>query len=116
MSTGGLVLPDVSPCTKPTKKPSHIHVTYGKDSEDVLSRYLAEIFRMSPNTDLSIPFQGVDVVATFPSSASESSVLWFKSKMESVPGLVVTTRPISSMEKKKTKQCYAFQITATYQG
>ena len=58
----------------------------------------------------------MDVVATFPSSASESSVLWFKSKMESVPGLVVTTRPISSMEKKKTKQCYAFQITATYQG
>ena len=61
-------------------------------------------------------FQGVDVVATFPSSASESSVLWFKAKIESVPGLVVTTRPISIMEKKKTKQCYAFQITATYQG
>ena len=60
--------------------------------------------------------QGVDVVATFPSSASESSVLWFKSKIESVPGLVVTTRPISIMEGKKTKQCYAFQITATYQG
>ena len=58
----------------------------------------------------------MDVVAPFPSTASELSVLWFKSKIESVPGLVVTTRPISIMEGKKTKQCYAFQITATYQG
>ena len=62
-------------------------------------------------------FQGVDVIVTFPSQASESSVLWLKSKVESsVPGIVVTTKSISRMEKKQTKTCFAFQVTATYQG
>ena len=38
----------------------------------------------TPNAD-------VDVVVTFPDEANEADVLWFRNKLEKIPGLVLKT-------------------------
>ena len=61
--------------------------------------------------------QDVDVVVTFPPSASEATVLWFKGKLDKIKGLRIQTKSITLSCGSKTKpNCYAFHISATYQG
>ena len=67
-----------------------------------------------------VPEWDADVVMTFPHDAKETTVLWFKQKIERIPGLrlqsitlSVTGNPTKSM-KLSRKSCHAFYIKATY--
>ena len=62
-------------------------------------------------------FQDVDVVITFPHDAKETTVLWFKQKIERIPGIILRTKSIIITSGSKTKpNCYAFHISASYKG
>ena len=62
-------------------------------------------------------FQDVDVVITFPHDANETTVLWFKQKIEKIPGIILRTKSIIITSGSKTKpNCYAFHISASYKG
>ena len=68
-----------------------------------------------------IPGWDADVVMTFPHNAKETTVLWFKDKIESIQGIVLQTKPLSMTEncsksvKLSRKSCQAFCIKATYE-
>ena len=65
----------------------------------------------------STPNEGVEVVITFPPDISESTVLWFKTRLEKIEGLMVQTKNITITKGTKTKpNCYAFHISASYSG
>lgn len=64
----------------------------------------------------SVPSQGVDVVITFPPDSAESTILWFKQRIEKIPGIVLHTKSITISKGTKTRpNCYAFHLAATYQ-
>ena len=61
--------------------------------------------------------QDVDVVITFPHDAKETTVLWFKQKIEKIPGIVLRTKTvIISAGSKTNPNCYAFHLSASYKG
>ena len=68
-----------------------------------------------------VPEWEADVVMTFPHDANETTVLWFKEKIERIPGVMlqsislsITGNPTKSM-KLSSKSCHAFYIKATYE-
>ena len=66
---------------------------------------------------ITIPFQNVDVVVTFPADSSESTVLWIKSQIEKIPGILLRTKLITITKGTKTRpNCFSFQLTASYHG
>lgn len=59
----------------------------------------------------------MDVVITFPPDCSESSVLWFKGKIESISGINLRVKSITISKGAKTRpNCFAFYLAASYQG
>ena len=65
----------------------------------------------------STPNEDVDVVITFPPDISEATVLWFKTRIEKIEGLILHTRSITITKGTKTKpNCYAFHLSASYSG
>ena len=69
----------------------------------------------------SIPEIEADIILTFPHDAKETTVLWFKKKIETIPGIVLQTRSLSkstpcskSMKLSQTK-CQSFYIKGTYE-
>ena len=61
--------------------------------------------------------QDVDVVITFPHDAKETTVLWFKQKIEKIQGIILRTKTITITSGSKTKpNCYAFHLSASYKG
>ena len=59
----------------------------------------------------------MDVVITFPHDAKETTVLWFKQKMEKISGIILRTKTITITSGSKTKpNCYAFHLSASYKG
>ena len=65
----------------------------------------------------SIPTEDVDVVITFPPDISESTVWWYKSRMEKIDGLILRVKALTITKGAKTRpNCLAFQLSATYQG
>ena len=57
------------------------------------------------------------VIITFPPDISEATVLWFKSHLEKIAGLIVRTKTITIAKGTKTRpNCFAFHLTASYQG
>ena len=66
---------------------------------------------------ITISFQNVDVVVTFPADSSESTVLWIKSQIEKIPGILLRTKLITITKGTKTRpNCFSFQLTASYHG
>ena len=69
----------------------------------------------------SIPEHEADIVLTFPHDAKETTVLWFKEKIETIPGIVLQTQslskstPCSKSMKISQTNCQAFYIKATYE-
>ena len=67
------------------------------------------------------PHWDADVVITFPHNAKETTVLWFKNKIERIPGIIVKSKSLSTSGKcsktlKPIRQiCHAFYIKATYE-
>ena len=67
------------------------------------------------------PDWDADVVLTFPSNAKETTVLWFKNKIERIPGIVLKSKLLSTSGKcsKSLKyirnSSHAFYIKATYE-
>lgn len=45
-------------------------------------------------------------------------MLWFRSKLqEKIPGIIIQTKTLTLTKRAKAKpNCYAFHLTATYQG
>ncbi len=79
--------------------------------------------------------QDVDVVVQFPADAAESTVLYYRSRLERLPGLIVRVCSMAADKKIKIKlkpdggdssnreqqeqqdpNSYAFHLSATYQG
>ena len=60
-------------------------------------------------------FQDVDVIITFPHDAKETTVLWYKQKIEKIPGIILRTKTIVT-SANKSANCYAFHLSATYKG
>ncbi len=82
--------------------------------------------------------QDVDVVLQFPPDASESAVLFYRSRIERLPGVLLRVRTMAPdrklrppafkkrdperekerkrKEEEKRASCYAFHLSATYQG
>ena len=73
-----------------------------------------------PNLYVNLDLEA-DVVLTFPHNAKETTVLWFKNKIEKVPGIILKSKSISTSGKceKSFKpirnNCHAFCIKATYE-
>ena len=67
------------------------------------------------------PQWDADVVLTFPYNAKETTVLWFKNRIERIPGIIVKSKSLSTSGKcsktlKPIRQiCHAFYIKATYE-
>ena len=55
---------------------------------------------------------------TFPHDAKETTVLWFKEKIEkNCPGIILRTKTIIMTSGSKSKpNCYAFHLSASYKG
>jgi hypothetical protein len=54
---------------------------------------------------------------TFPPGTSETTLLFFRAKLESVFGLMCNVNRINVMHEGKTAQdCYVIHITASFQG
>jgi len=64
----------------------------------------------------AIPTNDCDVLMTFPPDTAESTVVWFKARLQRLSELVVITRSLSLAKRATFKPCYAFHITAQYQG
>ena len=61
--------------------------------------------------------QDVDVVITFPPESSESTIFWFKERIEKIPGIILKTKSMTLSKGTKTRpNCYGFLISASYQG
>ena len=59
---------------------------------------------------------GVDIVLTFPPDATESTVLWFKSRIETIEaGIILQVKSTNVMKGMTRTQCFAFYICATDQ-
>ena len=61
------------------------------------------------------------VIITFPhdisEEPSEATILWFKSRLEKIAGLIVRSKTITITKGTKTiPNCIAFHLTASYQG
>ena len=61
------------------------------------------------------------VIITFPhdisEEPSEATILWFKSRLEKIAGLIVRSKTITITKGTKTRpNCIAFHLTASYQG
>ena len=62
-----------------------------------------------------------DIVIAFPHDAKETTVLWFREKLESIPGIILTSKPLStSVNRSKSmklarKTCQAFYVKGTYE-
>ena len=69
----------------------------------------------------TVPDWDADIVITFPCDAKETTVLWFKQKIESIPGIILHTTSLTmsgNLNKKMAltcSKCYAFYIKATYE-
>ena len=63
----------------------------------------------------SSTIQDVDVIITFPHDAKETTVLWYKKKIERIPGIILRTKTIVT-SANKSANCYAFHLSATYKG
>ena len=67
------------------------------------------------------PDWDADVVLTFPNNAKETTVLWFKNKIERIPGIILKSKLLSTSGKysKSLKpirnNAHAFYIKATYE-
>ena len=68
-----------------------------------------------------VPEWDADVAMTFPHDSKETTVLWFKEKIERIPGVMLqsialsmTGKPTKSMTLSR-KMCHAFYIKATYE-
>ena len=68
-----------------------------------------------------IPDWDADVVLTFPHNAKETTVLWFKTRIEKIPGIILKSKSLSTSGKSSKSlklvrnNCYAFYIKATYE-
>ena len=59
----------------------------------------------------------MDVVITFPPNSSEATVLWFKTRLERIKGLVLQARSITITKgTKTTPNAFAFHLSATEEG
>ena len=62
-----------------------------------------------------------DIVIAFPHDAKETTVLWFREKLESIPGIILPSKPLStSVNRSKSmklarKTCQAFYVKGTYE-
>ena len=62
------------------------------------------------------------VIITFPHAISgqpisEATISWFKAHLEKIPGLIIRTKTITITKGTKTRpNCFAFHLTASYQG
>ena len=62
-----------------------------------------------------------DIVIAFPHDAKETTVLWFREKLESVPGIILSSKPLSTtVNRSKSmklarKTCQAFYVKGTYE-
>ena len=69
-----------------------------------------------------VPDWDADVVLTFPHNAKETTVLWFKKRIERIPGIILKSKSISTSGKCSNSlklirnNCHAFYIKATYEG
>ena len=75
-----------------------------------------------PNSWLTlVPEWDADIVITFPHDSKETTVLWFKEKIETIPGIVVQStslfrNSLSSKSIKPTREkCHAFYIKSSYE-
>ena len=69
----------------------------------------------------SMPDHDADIIIKFPHDACETSVLWFKERLETIPGIYLQTKSLSknipcskSMKMLQTK-CQSFFVKATYE-
>ena len=67
----------------------------------------------------AVPNWDADIVITFPNNAKETTVLWFKQKIENIPGIILQSKSLAMDAKELLKlsrtNCYAFYIKATYE-
>ena len=79
-----------------------------------MSRSYIVLYLISLN---SLALQDVDVVITFPHDISESTVLWFKSRLERITGIILRVKSINITKGTKTRpNCFSFHLSASYQG
>ena len=67
-----------------------------------------------------VPEKDADIIITFPHDVNETTVLWFKERIETISGIVLQTKslskrlPCSKSMKISEVICQAFYIKATY--
>lgn len=68
-----------------------------------------------------VPEWDADIVITFPHDAKETTVLWFKQKIEDIQGIILHTKSLSTSSKHSNpmklsrNNCHAFYVKATYE-
>jgi len=56
-------------------------------------------------------------VITFSPECNATTVLWFKERIEKIPGIILQVKSMTLARGTETKpNCYGFLISATYQG
>ena len=79
-------------------------------------------FKMDTDWLSFVPETDADIIITFPHDVNETTVLWFKERIETIPGIIVQTRllskrlPCSKSMKISEIKCQAFYIKATYES
>ena len=59
----------------------------------------------------------MDVVVTFPPDSRETTVLWYRARVERIPGIILRVRPATlKVGNANRTDCFAFHVSATYQG